>query len=276
MNFVILLTLFTTILCYVSTNTVKGSGILSAEEIKQICSKSPHLAKEKVEKLLETQIIRKLSRSKPEPENKAKNYKNRDQVAALLNDNTVGQYGELAQYSVVGTGTSTGNHMFSIFKEQADNNFDHSEISETAVFVSNVADLGRGHHEHLQKDLQAGTNNLTLDECTKTAQVIYDREIGRLQSEKNHDHNVTMKSNENTGKSGSIPWRGPMFDDESNSTVIDTRLKLASDGSDAYYVGISRDEATNLENSPMTEIQDHGVYENSLVNLVDVQLYSST
>ncbi|XP_074593751.1 uncharacterized protein LOC141849356 [Brevipalpus obovatus] len=276
MIFAILLTLFTTILCCVSTNTVKGSGILSAEEIKQICSKSPHLAKEKVEKLLETQIIRKLSRSKPEPENKAKNYKNRDQVVALLNDNTIGQNGELAQFAIVGTGTSTGNHLEPIFKQQADNNFNHSEIKEIVLFINNVADLSRERHEHLQKDLQAGTNNLTLDECTKTAQTLYDQEIGRLQSKKNHDHNIIMKSNENTGKSGNIPWRGQMFDDENNVTVIDTRLKLASDGTNAYYVGISRDEATNHAVAPITDLQDHGVYENSQVNLVDVEVFSST
>lgn len=196
-----------------------------------------------------------------------------DQVVALLNDNTIGKDGDMIQLTLLGTGESIGNHLEPIFKEQADNVFKSSEIQETTIFVNPV--VGMRKYQHPRNGLESRKKIPTFYECTRIIQAIYDEEIRRMESERHHDRDILTKSIENMSKPIDLSRRGPYSDVGRNLKRMDTRLKLASGGTYAFYAGIERDQAINQALLPITDIQDHGKYENSKIDLVDVQFFSS-
>lgn len=174
--------------------------------------------------------------------------------------------------------SANGDFFNTLFFRQASNQFRDSEISELSINVNPVikqrtldiemdeSDVNRTNLVRSEK-----SSKPFVKECENIAQSVYNRELTRLSKSR-----YSLGSEGKRENPPEIPQQRARFVGKQNSTSINAKIGIGPNGHANYVTNIIRGNGRHEATGTASNIQDHGDYKNSVIDITGIEIVSVT
>lgn len=189
----------------------------------------------------------------------------------MKDDDQVGEHGQLMHIVYTGSGHSIGDYSSTITANQMNQMVSRSDVKKILANIELVTSVLRvksskprsGKFNIWQR--AAKQSNFT---CGMIRSMINSlNQSSKMQKTLPKFSDTSLQSYPFEIKKGSN-----LNGREGNSTSIDTRITIGPDGYSDYVVNIATGEASNSDDSQLIDQQGHGMYKDSRVDLIDLNL----